>query len=93
MELPDVGSDPFEHANGNWSRHAEDATVEVWSGWSGKTEWKGLAWMIEVSLHENRIGTRVDVTQDGYRRILVRPPDESLAREIVHEIVSGTPPP
>ena len=48
--------------------------------------------MIELSLRENRIGTNINVAQDGFRRIFVRPEDEFEAREIVREIKTGTPP-
>jgi hypothetical protein len=48
--------------------------------------------MIELSLHENGIGTHTNVSQDGFKKIFVRPEDEFQAREIVREIESGTPP-
>jgi hypothetical protein len=95
MELPDTAPGTAKHDNRDASWCAEDASVEVWSEKTEERAWyepvKGLAWMIELSLHENGIGT-TDVSQDGFRRILVRPEDEIQAREIVREIESGTPP-
>jgi len=94
MELPDAGAGFVKHDNRGW--RSADASVEVWSEKTEERPWyeqvKGLAWMIELSLHENGIGTRTNVSQDGFRRIFVRPEDEFQAREIVREIESGTPP-
>jgi hypothetical protein len=96
MELPDAGPDLVKHDNRDSSWCAEDASVEVWCEKTEERPWyeevKGLAWMIELSLHENGIGTRTSVTEDGFRRILVRPEDEIQAREIVREIETGAPP-
>ena len=96
MELPDAGPSPAKRENRDSSWCAEDASVEVWSEKAEELPWyepvKGLAWMIELSLHENGIGTHTNVSHEGYRRILVRPEDEIQAREIVREIESGTPP-
>jgi hypothetical protein len=96
MELPDqgVGTVKRDSWNSGWS--PEDANVEVWSEKTEEQPWheqvKGLAWMIELSLHENGIGTHTTVSQEGIRRIFVRAEDEFQAREIVREIESGTPP-
>jgi hypothetical protein len=96
MELPDAGSEVVKHDKRNWGWRLEDASVEVWAEKTEERRWyepvKGLAWMIELSLHENGIGTHTNVSQDGFKRIFVRPEDEFQAREIVHEIKSGTPP-
>jgi hypothetical protein len=96
MELRDAGPGPAKHDNEDSSWCTEDASVEVWAEKTEERRWyeqvKGLAWMIELSLHENGIGTHANVSQDGYRRILVRPEDEIQAREIVREIESGSPP-
>ncbi len=96
MGLPDAGPDLVEHDNHDSSWCAEDASVEVWYEKVEERPWyapvKGLAWMIELSLHENGIGTRTNVTEDGFRRIHVRPEDEIQAREIVREIETGAPP-
>ena len=96
MELPDAGAGLVKHDKRNWGWRPEDASVEVWSEQSEERPWyeemKGRAWMIELSLHENGIGTHTKVSQDGFKRIFVRPEDEFQAREIVAEIESGTPP-
>jgi len=96
MELPDSGAGLIKHDNPNSSWRPEDAKIKVWSEKKEERSWyeqaKGLAWMIELSLHENGIRTRIDVSQDGFRRIFVRTEDEFQAREIVSEIESGTPP-
>ena len=89
MELPDAGPSPIQGENRSHSPYPEDAFVQVWSG---RTRLKGVAWMVEASLHENGIRTHADVTQDGFQRIFVRPEDEFKAREIVHEIDNGAPP-
>ena len=96
MELPDAGSELVKQDNRNWGWRREDASVEVWSEKTEERPWyeqvKGLAWMIELSLHENGIGTHTNVSQDGFKRIFVRPEDEFQAREIVREIKDSTPP-
>jgi hypothetical protein len=48
--------------------------------------------MIEASLCENNIYSRTDAFEDGSRKVLVMPNDETRAREIVHEIKDATPP-
>ena len=96
MALPDSGPGVTRHDNRDRSWLSEDAIVEVWSEKAEERPWyergKVLAWMIELSLHENGIGTRINVSQAGFRTIFVRPEDEFQAREIVREIESGTPP-
>ena len=89
MELPDADTSAVKREVRDWGWRPEDATVEVWSG---GTELKGVAWMVEASLHEHGIRTHADVTQEGFQRIFVRPEDEHEAREIMHEIKNGTPP-
>lgn len=64
----------------------EDATVEVWSGPDAT-----LAEMISASLRENDIHSRTDELKDSLL-VNVQPQDEARAREIVREIVEGTPP-
>ena len=65
----------------------EHATVEVWSEATPRH-----SWMIESSLKENNIHARVETSDNGSRKIFVKPDDESRARKIVHEIKDGTPP-
>ena len=67
-----------------WS--PEDATVEVWS-----EDADDLSIGIERSLDANYIHSRCDSEQSGAKKIFVRPEDESFAREIVREIIEGTP--
>ena len=96
MELGDVDPELAAHGNTRGTWHEEDVTVEVWSEKTENQPWfekvEGIAWIIELSLRENGICTRIDKQQDGYRRIFVLPGDELRAREIVHEIAEGTPP-
>jgi len=66
-------------------RYPEDATVEVWSGEDVDT--KG---MIEMSLRENDVLSRSE-EEKGQHKVLVLPEDEARAREIVREVVEGTP--
>ena len=66
-------------------RYPEDATVEVWSG-----EDVGLREMIEMSLKENDVLARSE-QEAGGTRVFVLPEDEACAKEIVREIVEGSP--
>jgi hypothetical protein len=65
----------------------ENAIVEVWF-----ENTPHHTWMIESSLRENQIHARVEVLDNGSRRVFVTSGDESRAREIVREIKDGTPP-
>lgn len=89
MELPGMDS-------AGLAQRAEDcegsgdpgsSTIEVWSERSNE-----YAWIIELSLTENRINARTEVSADGSRKVFVGPRDESRAREIVREIIKGLPP-
>ena len=64
----------------------KEAKVKVWSG---DESYPGE--VIEMALRENQIHARFEKTE-GKNAILVRPEDEARAREIVREIVEGTPP-
>jgi hypothetical protein len=66
--------------------YPEDATVEVWS-----QDGNDLSFGIQLSLDANRIHCRCDSDEPGAKKIYVRPEDESFAREIVREIIEGTP--
>jgi len=46
---------------------------------------------IQLSLDANRIHCRCDSDKPGAKKICFRPDDESFAREIICEIVEGTP--
>ena len=66
--------------------YPEDATVEVWS-----QDAEDISSGIERALDANYIHSRCDSDASGGKKILVRPEDESFAREIIREIVEGTP--
>jgi hypothetical protein len=69
---------------GPW--YPEDATVEVFR--ETPTFESGL---IEMSLKENEIRARIEVQEDGFKKVFVLPEDEAAAKEIVREIVEDTP--
>jgi hypothetical protein len=88
IELSAQDEEPSaEHGPDSYSDrwYPEDATVEVWSGEGSKQS------LVEMSLKENRIRTRVDVQESGSRKCFVLPEDESIARRIVHQIEEGSP--
>jgi hypothetical protein len=66
--------------------YSEDATVEVWS-----KETEDLSSGIELSLDANYIHSRCDSDGSGGKKIFVQPGDEAFAREIIREIIEGTP--
>ena len=90
LELPDTSASSIDEPKRRdtyldpW--YPEDATVEVW-----RQESDDLASGIQRSLDANRIHCRCDSDARGGKKIFVRPEDESFAREIVREIVEGTP--
>jgi len=90
LELPDSSassiSEPRRHDTYLDPWYPEDATAEVWS-----QDVDDLSFAIEHALDENRIHCRCDSDKPGAKRIFVRPEDESFAREIVREIIEGTP--
>jgi len=96
IELQSPNPEKVEHHSIKGSWPEEDATVEVWSEKTKERPWfeqkEGIAWMIELSLRENGIRTRIEMQQDGSRRIFVSPDDELRAHEIVREIAKGIPP-
>ena len=69
---------------GPW--YPEDATVEVFT--ETPTFESGL---IEMSLKENEIRARIEVQENGFKKVFVLPEDEAAAREIVREIVEDAP--
>ncbi len=86
-ELPapdEAESPPDDWDPGNWDPEA--ATVEVWSG-----DRRELADMLGASLAENYIHFRWE-GEDPAPKLFVRPQEEDRAREIVREILEGTPP-
>jgi hypothetical protein len=44
-----------------------------------------------MSLKENQIRARIEVQEDGLKKVFVFPDDEPAAREIIREIVEDTP--
>lgn len=90
VELPDISAPSIGKPNRcdtylePW--YPEDATAEVWS-----QDGDDLSSTIERSLDANYIHSRCDSDESGGKKILVRPEDESFAREIVREILEGTP--
>jgi hypothetical protein len=70
----------------------EQATKEVWSGDASSDDDAAIHDMILACLRENGIGTADHEDAASKSKILVRPSDESRAREIIREIIEGTPP-
>lgn len=66
-------------------RYPEDATVEVWSGEDSDTKE-----MIGMSLRENDVMNRSE-EEKGLHRVFVLPEDGARAKEIVREVIEGTP--
>ena len=66
--------------------YPEDAIMKVWS-----TESSEPSDFLMAALHENAIHCRVEKTGTN-AALFVLPEDETRAREIVREIVEGTPP-
>jgi hypothetical protein len=72
-------------ATGDWK--ARHATLEVWS-----SDDSALARILQDCLSENRIGVRSEGNPPGMLRLFVRPQEEAAAREIIREVIEGTPP-
>jgi hypothetical protein len=70
----------------------DQATKEVWSGVAANYEDAATHDMILACLRENGIGTAEHGDAPSKLKILVRPAEESRAREIIREIVEGIPP-
>jgi hypothetical protein len=79
---------PDEHSPDDISaeRRPQEATREVWSG-----DDPDVAENLRVCLREVGIGCEVK-EGNGKSRILVSPQTETRAREIVREVIEGTPP-
>jgi hypothetical protein len=69
---------------GPW--YTEDATVEVWTETPNFT-----SDLIEMSLKEHQIRARIEIPEDGLKKVFVLPEDEAAAREIIREIVEDAP--
>jgi hypothetical protein len=63
----------------------EEAVSEVWAGDS-----VDFGSMLVACFRENGVASR-SVAQNGKIRLLVRPEDEPRAKEIVREVIEGTP--
>jgi hypothetical protein len=66
-------------------RYPEDATLEVWSGEDVDTKE-----MIEMSLRENDVLNRSE-EEKGLHKVFVLPDHAARAKEIVREVIEGTP--
>ena len=67
-------------------RNLSAASTEIWFG-----EDAAFARLLEACLAENRIAARRQGVEPGLQRLLVSVADESRAKEILREIVEGTP--
>lgn len=67
--------------------YPEDATAEVWRG-----ESNGSAEVFRDCLLENGIGCVIDDASPNEQCLRVLPTQEARAREIIREILDGTPP-
>jgi hypothetical protein len=80
----EIPAPPSEGQGADW--YPEDATIKVWETATGEPND-----FLVAALHENDIRCRTD--RNGRQvGIYVLPEDESRAREIVREVVEGTPP-
>jgi hypothetical protein len=106
IDDPEIGELPAEEYNPDESDlrapradwHPDDATAEIWSG-----DTEEVAEMVAACLRENQIDSRRNDDREddedsenpppkieGYK-LFVLPEDEARARQIVREIVDGTP--
>jgi hypothetical protein len=79
------GNPRTSQASDDW--HPQDRGVEVWSGSD-----PNLAEFLKESMRANEIGFCVGGDFGTQRRLEVRIEDETRAREIVREVIEGTPP-
>jgi len=80
----DIPGPPAAGEDADW--YPEDASENVWSG-----DADDRSKFLVAALHENGINCRID--QQGTRaQLFVLPHDASQAREIIREIVEGSPP-
>jgi len=80
----DEPKEPPDDLIGKW--FPEDATCDVWAGTD-----PGLPQILRDCLRENGIGSRVEIIH-GATHLFVCPADEAHAREVVRQVVDGTPP-
>jgi hypothetical protein len=86
FEEPGADQEPAETPRKETKWQAESANVEVWHG-----EDSAQAQILQDSLRENRIGVKRAGEEPGLLRLLVMPADEAPSREIVREVLEGTP--
>jgi hypothetical protein len=84
VEAENIPGPPTAGEQTGW--YPEDAIIKVWS-----TESSEPSDFLMAALHENGIHCRVEKTGTN-AALFVLPEDETRAREIVREIVEGTPP-
>jgi len=77
-------TEPQPERSENWDE--DDSVAEVWRG-----DKEDFADTLMVCLREIGIGSR-KLSEAGYWRLVVRPEQESRAREIVREVVDASPP-
>jgi len=87
MELAEDGRADLKDLLHSASEDGGARTVQIY-----REDGPDKIWMVELSLRENAIDFRAEVSQDGSRKLFVSPQDAALALEIVREITSGTPP-
>jgi hypothetical protein len=85
MALPAVEDETVEVPETQIIR-GTDATCEVWAGEDEK-----LAGFLRAALSENEIPLNAEMASPG-TKISVHPSDAVRAREIIREIIDGTPP-
>jgi hypothetical protein len=83
QDFPDEESQ-LENSSEAW--HEDDPAAEVWSG-----ESEGFADNLIACLREIGIASR-KISEEGRWRLVVRPEQESRAKEIVREVVEASPP-
>jgi hypothetical protein len=74
-----------QRSTAHW--YPEDATVDVWTQAANES-----GTIVEMSLRGVGIRTRIEELPDGSAKLFVLPEDEFAAREIIRQIVEGTPP-
>jgi hypothetical protein len=67
--------------------HSEDAVIQIW-----KQPAHDKDAILEMSLREHGIRTRAEQLPHGEWALFVSPEDELAAREILRQVVEGTPP-
>jgi hypothetical protein len=74
----------LENSSEDW--HEDDPAAEVWSGESEEFAGNLIACLREIGIASRKI------SEEGRWRLVVRPEQESRAKEIVREVVEASPP-